>query len=97
MSAPSPQPRTSSTSTSSTSVPEHRPDYLLGEEEEKPDVELELPQEPPTNSEQGEDIEKQITNINDWNGPDDPENPLNWSTAKRFYHILPPALMSFTV
>lgn len=23
----------------------------------------------------------------DWNGPDDPENPKNWSSAKRWSHI----------
>lgn len=29
----------------------------------------------------------QDPNIVDWNGPDDPENPLNWSSAKKFAAI----------
>lgn len=31
----------------------------------------------------------------DWDGPDDPDNPLNWPAWKRRIHILPPALISF--
>lgn len=33
---------------------------------------------------------------NDWNGPNDPENPLNWNKWSRWYHVIPPALASFT-
>ena len=29
----------------------------------------------------------QDPNIVDWNGPDDPENPLNWSSAKKLAAI----------
>jgi len=32
----------------------------------------------------------------DWNGPDDPDDPHNWSPRKRYAHIVPPALISFT-
>jgi hypothetical protein len=32
----------------------------------------------------------------DWDGPDDPGNPWNWSHFKRVYHIIPPALVSFS-
>ena len=32
----------------------------------------------------------------DWDGEDDPDNPLSWSKWKRLYHIYPPALISFT-
>lgn len=28
------------------------------------------------------------TNIVDWEGPDDPENPMNWSSLKRWTHIM---------
>ncbi|PQE05229.1 major facilitator superfamily transporter protein [Rutstroemia sp. NJR-2017a BBW] len=31
-----------------------------------------------------------------WNGPDDPDNPLNWPTWKRCWHVVPPALISFS-
>ena len=33
----------------------------------------------------------------DWNGPDDPENPMNWSLWKRIYHTTVPALFGFIV
>jgi hypothetical protein len=32
----------------------------------------------------------------DWNGPDDPDNPLNWPARKRYLHVVPPALISFS-
>lgn len=31
--------------------------------------------------------ERQDPNIVDWDGPDDPENPQNWSPAKKWAHI----------
>ncbi|KAE9968780.1 hypothetical protein EG328_007271 [Venturia inaequalis] len=33
----------------------------------------------------------------DWTGPDDPENPHNWSLGKRIYHTIPPGLFGFIV
>lgn len=33
----------------------------------------------------------------DWNGPDDPENPLNWSTWKRTYCSISIGLLSLAV
>ncbi len=27
-------------------------------------------------------------NIVDWDGPDDPENPLNWSSTKKNLHVV---------
>jgi hypothetical protein len=33
----------------------------------------------------------------DWNGPDDPENPYNWPMWKRVYATSVPALFGFTV
>ena len=32
-----------------------------------------------------------------WNGLDDPENPLNWSAAKKAYHAAIPSIYCFTV
>ncbi|USP79487.1 hypothetical protein yc1106_06761 [Curvularia clavata] len=32
----------------------------------------------------------------DWSGPNDPDNPVNWPNWKRYFHILPPAIISFT-
>lgn len=40
--------------------------------------------------------EEQSPSVTDWTGPDDPENPRNWSKWKRRYHVLPPALISFS-
>lgn len=33
----------------------------------------------------------------DWTGPDDPENPENWSTGKKAYHIAYVGLQCFVV
>lgn len=33
--------------------------------------------------------------IEDWDGPDDPGNPWNWSTWKRIYHTFVPASIAF--
>ena len=41
-------------------------------------------------------LSKSIT-AQDWNGPNDPENPLNWSLSKRMYHTTVPGLMGFIV
>ena len=38
-----------------------------------------------------------VRTAQDWDGPDDPENPHNWSTGKRIWHTVPPALLSFSV
>lgn len=40
---------------------------------------------------------QKITTAVDWAGPDDPDNPLNWSTAKKAYHTAIPALQCFTM
>lgn len=32
----------------------------------------------------------------DWDGPDDPGNPHNWSARKKILHILPPAIISLS-
>jgi len=37
------------------------------------------------------------TVVQDWDGVDDPDNPLNWPTAKKIYHTLIPALQCFTM
>lgn len=46
--------------------------------------------------EKGDAPQNHLVDSSDWNGPNDPENPLNWPKWKRFYHIFPPALISFT-
>ena len=43
-----------------------------------------------------ENITKTMT-AQDWSGPNDPENPMNWSRAGRIYHTTVPALMCFLV
>jgi hypothetical protein len=40
---------------------------------------------------------QQNTSVTDWNGPDDPDNPHNWSTWNRVYHATIPALFGFAV
>lgn len=38
-----------------------------------------------------------IATAQDWNGPNDPENPINWPLWQRIYHTTVPALMGFVV
>lgn len=33
----------------------------------------------------------------DWESPDDPDNPYNWSAPKKLYHITIPGLFGFAV
>ena len=33
----------------------------------------------------------------EWNGPEDPENPLNWSSAKKAYHAAIPSIYCYTM
>ncbi|KAK3657810.1 hypothetical protein LTR56_002189 [Elasticomyces elasticus] len=35
------------------------------------------------------------TTAQDWDGPDDPDNPMNWTLRKRALHIAPIAFLSF--
>ncbi|KAI9846206.1 MAG: hypothetical protein M1838_001367 [Thelocarpon superellum] len=41
-------------------------------------------------------IRKAVT-AQDWAGPDDPENPMNWPFGKKVFHTLIPAMSGFTV
>lgn len=36
----------------------------------------------------GNETEKDDPNIVDWDGPDDPANPRNWSSFKRNSHVV---------
>jgi DHA1 family multidrug resistance protein-like MFS transporter len=38
-----------------------------------------------------------VTHIVGWNGPDDPENPMNWSRAKKWRITMVTAMMTFCV
>jgi hypothetical protein len=40
---------------------------------------------------------KRVVTAQDWTGPDDPENPHNWSLSKRMWHTMQPALFGFAV
>ena len=35
----------------------------------------------------GEEPEASESDIVDWDGPDDPENPMNWSDSKKWLNI----------
>lgn len=50
---------------------------------------------PETPNIEGE-LRKTVT-AQDWTGPNDPENPLNWSLWQRIYHTMIPGLFGFTV
>jgi hypothetical protein len=44
----------------------------------------------------GEPIRRAVT-AQDWTGPDDPENPHNWSVSKRSFHTAMTSLYGFAV
>jgi hypothetical protein len=44
----------------------------------------------------GHPMQKAIT-AQDWTGPDDEENPMNWRIWKKVYHVAIPALQCFTM
>ena len=37
------------------------------------------------------------TTLTDWDGPDDPDNPRNWTFGKKLYATAVPALYAFVV
>ena len=41
-------------------------------------------------------LQKAVT-AQDWTGPDDPENPMNWPLLKKIYHTSIPGLLCFTM
>ena len=40
---------------------------------------------------------RRVTTAQDWEGNDDPENPHNWSTWRRAYHVIVPGCYGFVV
>lgn len=40
---------------------------------------------------------QQAYQTGDWSSPDDPEDPMNWSTPKKIYHGAIPSVYCFTV
>lgn len=56
----------------------------------------------PINEEKESDADADIPSmrqprVDDWDGPDDAENPHNWSMWSRAYHAAVPALFGFAV
>jgi len=89
MSRPQQSPSTSSVSTRDFRDPEKE----LGEDPEK---DIPSPASALQDAEKGEVTSNIPADPYDWNGPNDPANPLNWPNWKRYYHVIPPALISFT-
>nr|UOS85805.1 MFS transporter [Hypoxylon rubiginosum] len=42
-------------------------------------------------------VDEEEERIVDWDGPDDPENPINWSSAKTWGHVAIVSLLTFLV
>jgi hypothetical protein len=54
-----------------------------GETREKQEIELPLA--------------TKVRTVQDWDGPSDAENPMNWSLLKKSYHTAVPAFYGFAV
>jgi hypothetical protein len=57
---------------------------------------IQLPIDGDTDVEKGEQTQPTPSSVLDWNGPNDPDNPMNWPRWKRHYHVIPPAIISFS-
>jgi hypothetical protein len=64
----------------------------LSDSEKEPESPANFPADP----EKGDALQNISNDPFDWNGPDDPDNPLNWIKWKRYFHVIPPAIISFT-
>jgi hypothetical protein len=65
-------------------------------ESSDPEKEIKLPIDGDTDVEKGEQTKPTPSSVLDWSGPNDPDNPMNWSRWKRHYHVIPPAIISFS-
>jgi len=61
-----------------------------------PEKEIFVPVDGAEDVEQGNERSKTAQSATDWDGPNDTGNPLNWPTWKRAYHVIPPAIISFS-
>lgn len=80
-----------SDSSSSISIPSR-----LGGAEAADDLEKSLSHATQHSARSGHPVQKVVT-AQDWTGPDDPENPMNWGIWKKVYHVAIPALQCFTM
>jgi len=48
-------------------------------------------------SRHGTALDRTITSAYDWTGPDDPDDPLNWTLGSKIYHTVIPGLQAFVV
>ena len=88
---------------------EKTPDELQSTHSHAQRLAIGLDLESSSDEEQGSDIEAvasrrsehhaitRVVTAQDWNGPDDPENPLNWSLLKRSWHVAQPGFFGFAV
>jgi hypothetical protein len=58
-------------------------------------LELSNPASDNEDPEKGVEQQRTVFNPRDWNGPDDPQNPLNWPVWIRYCHIIPVAFICF--
>lgn len=84
----------------------HDPESALAEKQEDSDFEHQTPGQTANISEEqrasdrvaDKDKSSTLPVISlDWNGPDDPDNPHNWSIWKAAYHTTIPAVFGFAV
>lgn len=70
---------------------------MLEKRKENTESPIRTPTEHPENDQAEESKLKKKENIIDWNGPDDPENPFNFSLAKKWRVTLLACFMTFIV
>ena len=58
-------------------------------------VEIETGTETPDAQGVESSAKKKQPSADDWDGPDDPENPMNWHWLKKGYHVSMVAILAF--
>ena len=75
------------------------PDYDQDSGAVTPNPEAQLDEKPTSgkNDEEAQSPPQPPPAALDWDGPDDPENPMNWSLGLKTYHCLIPGLLCLVV
>lgn len=99
----SPDPRASDLSHTSTlnrnekDLKDDSSDTVEGQSSENRDVEKGSSNQEPKGEKSGGGEEERDPNVVDWDGPDDPANPMNWAPARKWTIAVCMGLMTFVV
>lgn len=88
---------TASSATSNDLLEKHDTVDTVGTEKHDTDDTEKRPPAAETTADAFESPLQQAIQAGEWSSPEDPEDPLNWSTAKKTYNSAIPSVYCFTV